>query len=1317
MKVAPLDGEICRKKLKNHADIDSDLLVKRKRCLSLLPSPTETANQSPLVRLDTFYSDSTIKNASIEDFTQIGNLDKFGEDLDSCSEFAKTTTCLSKPGTSILQRIDRMILILNELGTLYPNWKHRRNGLLRFYCHKFNVSRVVASSTYYDKILSGLELADCSNVNLKILSLEYEGPDMRHINRHNIYSRNAKIERTLCQLDEFGSCYCSKKCAFGVYQNGVHVCSNSRGNTTDWDLGTMKDCFISSPKFLSNCEYEVMDFFSERGIMHSFSRPYASESIVEANPPFTRAATCANCGRLCRCKCQRKLFRCFNTNISDHRAESEIPSKTFLNSIEIYPPNNTFGVMQASVAVSHGLKAQSGTINIFSNPSNESKLYEKSKFHTFPALINQLFRISLSKTAPEELFNVLSSETLTHSLNIEEEALGRWRNVPSFKAWRYCWWRLSSRFVPPAGSYEDCDSTSTDVPVYKYIYSVLEIFDALGNVRYDPRLQVIGVGYLQKRNRTSCYWRYFYISELGLWKAFTKAVEYFLLISTLPVELSLDIKSMHWTVCKCHQGVMHRKSFSTGKYGMIRGYYLALKWLENVLNGFNITADTMSDFENESDVGNDTLTETKCVEQGTTLEKSTVADMLRLSARRKEITYLYSISNSGISLSADVAGADGADIGTPKSSLLRVSYERVFDGNMIAATSKSKRTNTSRVTDRSSVGYTQRSVISLTNFERGIFGKELSKHFEISDGNSLHEKGGDNSVPFKETSSIPPVIIPRVHNKWRKLEKIRSRSFLSVLANQYPELREFYNSAVRQLDEGVKQLQVHAETISMIEKTVSYIPKTYTAIYSTEDFKQHQSYTTNGCSPDVITETITLGDSKRMISPITSSLAEAQNIAEVLPINNVTYHKNSDTWSCALECAPCVVCISKACERTPNCMIFPNGRELIQELSKKLKPCSMKFTAHPFYKESPGICVIKGNTDSWCLLSYSVAKYGYEGAKALAIEFKRRYVQESLSTFLSGKHDVHDKMLLISLSNHLVSMLSTQAFIVSSSSVSVADKNKIEVVCKTETGLIPDVANSELKLENNPDDPKKQNLSRVEGQIFMDIRLGTVDNKLIAKDLCFSFGTDFVGIDGKVCTDTILKTTIPLSRICRILGITYLSRKLLSSYSLKGIEFCINHCCWVTHWTDFVHQNRVMYHKLETFLDVKSVSTLISKFDDWTEALVLHGKCYTNDSAGTKNIVDASKRFQQAFETLIPLQRVLFDALIASFSLALRALTDSYHERGLMKRLFEIYNHLKGSDEDIAKEVVSRCLAFSDTITFPFGSIHDEATPPLSSEE
>ncbi|ORM40096.1 uncharacterized protein BXIN_1328 [Babesia sp. Xinjiang] len=1078
---------------------------------------------------------------------------------------------------SVYRRMELLDELIVCLGQCYPRWKHRRFGLQRFYCHKFNIHLNLISSQNYARLLStlwdgfessGVDRWSSSNIWLQLLTQEYQIDSGKQNNAdvNREYSNNKRVEEVLQQLDEISSCFCSDKCAMDFMRHSSYW-GTYRRTTIVQENDIVKDIIGDCFAFIDNIKKSehardipaIVSFYKERGIIHNFTRPYEYGVQVTAIEGFKRSVVCLSCGRICWCRCQRKLFRTqrvvksavegvcdpssYRTTESDVTTvgyvvgeacdvtegddEEEITDMhEFVNSL--HPKKQTLhpNIARTAITVSHSKNLECGVLHCYARDvegSFDSDIMPVELKH-------KLLRASIVRGGVDDLFTAILPRANDFNVDsLTNEVLEKWKSVPSYRSWRYCWWRLI----------DVCSIDTSDISIKPYVERTLERLDALGNVRYNLDYGYISVGYLQRRNRLCAYWRHFYVSRLGLWRAFTKAAEYNIMICTIPSEIQLDSRSMHWTVCKCHQGEMYRKSFSALKRGLMCAYILALGWFETLLRDLNVSTVSYPDLVEESDDGCDMFDDALFLKKGVGLYECPVTVEQSYIASRKRKLVLCDEKRFDL-----LGGSDGSS--------------RVVCGG----------------------GVKEQHLL-----QHNLFASELRPLFPGVD----KDKSVNADVGHGQT--------------------------LRNLLTQYPELKDYFNLSIKYLEECVYTLKIYVS--NAINK---------------------------GCV-DLIEPLLQLTEDKRLADVIPQ-----------VPMQWVSFHKSLDSWTCVLECYPCITCAPSSCLKQPCCVKFKSGKEVISLLCKKFSPCSFEYSDHPFNKDSSvSSCAI---SDGYCIVGFNTQKFGYNGAKALATEFRKRYIQ---LVYASMKYDG-------SFNDALLGMIAEE----------------IGLLTSTDAYILP----NSTKL-----DERKSVLSE------------------LTCGVCSSFGETLQHRSGPVFLKQLFNSSVQGKRLCEVFGLGQMAEGVLSDVNLD-IKFCSVHMSWVVWWQDCMKQNRVMFYRVEDLIDSFNLVEALETLDrHWTAAIYAHVE-HSTRNMGDRYQLTLLCRFEEAFHHFTVLQKNLYEAFHTSFAMALRSIIDSKQEFKLLKRLWQLNKNEVG--DVLSEDVNGQSFALTDTVVFPFGSLHDEGTPPLS---
>ncbi|KAK2194976.1 uncharacterized protein BdWA1_003537 [Babesia duncani] len=805
-------------------------------------------------------------------------------------------------------------------------------------------------------------------------------------------------------------------------------------------------------------------------------------------------------------------------------------------------------------------------------------------------------RLTIPRDDIEDIFNSIG--TFTRELGLEQlfdgTLLNQWSTVPKHRSWRRVWWRCIPNFSLP----DDAPSTVL------YITRTLEKLDALGNIRYDANFGIVAVGYLQRHNKCNCYWKFFYVSELGLWKTFCKAVEYFLLMVTLPPEISWDTKCMHWAVNKSHKGEQYRKSFSASKHGFFPGYAMAIKWFEALLFELRLASSELSDFESESDVGHDELIESLYLNAHATPVDicHNVADTHALAKRRKRIL-MHSIYERSKNLPHCLSNEGGPN-----------SHFRDAAANTLLAA-----------------------------LPASITIEALELNEEI----------------FK------PHFIPLLENK-SPMEQSVMRDFVLHLT----EFRDPFNKLMGQYCQVYQEMKMQLTHLLNLD---------YLSLEVCDD---------------------------------------------EIPMQDVVFHRNSDSWTCALYTAACLSCAPMPCQNYSSCIRYNKGHDAIAQVAKKLKPCSVRFTAHPFYKESPGSTNNRDTVDGCCIVAFSAAKFGYKGARALATEFRKRFLKIA-HTDLIVNHGFN-KIIYSIVAKELETFVSTKAFVVddpqwrqSAKLISIQvprrhQKDNDESPSESDSLEPDDLDDSEYsEPRQDSEDSSSWEGSTRSSEHAVSVEKSEEQNYKNTLEFitcsCKPTGP-LVGPDGPIDLHEHLENKLPVARFVKLFGIHLLVNHL-GTLCKSPITFCHEHSCWSTRWKDAMHQQRYIYHRVESHINAGRLTNLVEKLDmQWNEARTL---LVQNQQ---KQTMQACKLFQSAFAALLSLQSIINEALLASFAMACRSIADAHQEIKVLQRIHKAFT-TDSKQNVVSKDLGTKSLAFADSLLFCFGSLYDEGTPPLSDVE
>ncbi|CDR96772.1 hypothetical protein, conserved [Babesia bigemina] len=1097
---------------------------------------------------------------------------------------------------SVPQQLELLDELIRSLGQCYPRWKHRRFGLQRFYCHMFNIHMdPIARSNYvqlFCNIWDGFEKTGINswssgNIWLQLLTHEYQvhraKPNDFIVQRE--YSNSKRVEEVLQQLDEISSCFCNERCAMDFMRHSSYWGPTAQTTVTHEEEPVKEPisaCFANTDNLKKGLHTSkintIASFYQERGIIHNFTRPYEHGVQVTPMPGFRRSVVCLSCGRVCWCSCERKLFRNYReekepeepdhvsvatesgesqSENRDHEyeevekecREAEAPEEDeeeeqeeitdiheFVNTLQNKKQSLHPNIAKTAITVSNARKVDSGIILCYHTNEAEEYMSEPAS----PSdLKQQLLRATVLRGSVEDIFDAIKPrmgdfQLPEHTHGIFEE----WRKVPLYRSWRRCWWRLVGK-----GAMDTSDDA-----VRPFVQRALERLDALGNVRYNLECGYVAVGYLQKRSRTCSYWRHFYVRQHGLWRAFTKAAEYNLMICTLPLELQLDPKAMNWTVCKCHQGDMYRKSFSTVKRGLVLGYAMAISWYENLLQELNGVATSFSDFDEESDVGCDEFDEQHFLKRDPAIyEGVNTVERAFLSAKRRKMVLAGDRGFGSMGRSGSRADSDLVD---PR----------------IIASAKEK--------------------LML-----------------------------DHNLWYADIQNLFPEVTP---DGFVDPEPAKGMTLRNLVA-QYSELKDYFTLSLKHVDECVYTLKMCVNNAL-----------------------------TKG-NMDLVEPILRLNDDKKLADVIPQ-----------VPMQWVSFQQANDSWTCVLECHACITCAPRACTKQ-NCTKFQNGKEVIELLRKKFGPCSVEFTRNPFQANEGESAEPAPEADECCVVGFSAQKFGFNGAKALATEFRKRFIQ---IVFSSMKYDG-------SFSDALLGMIAEE----------------IGLLTSTDAYILPNKANEE----------QRQNLI-----------------ESLTCGVCSTFGDRMQHRNGTVLLKQLVKSSVPGKRLSEVFALEQMAEAILLDFKLD-IKFCPVHMAWVVWWLDCMQQKRVMFYRVEDLISVNSLEEALAELEKhWMDAVSAHVE-YTVGHAAERCQLTITYRFEEAFHHLTGLQKNLYDAFHTAFAMALRAITDSRQEFKLIKRLWQIN---KNEPEDlVAQDVNAQSFALTETVVFPFGALHDEGTPPLSDAE
>ncbi|UKJ89888.2 hypothetical protein MACJ_003142 [Theileria orientalis] len=1176
-KKSCLDGGIEPENIYITSNIDKYLSKGINNSVAPFINIEETAAESSLLRQETYYEDSTVRDKSYSSEGALENLDTIEDDEFDIDEINEKGFIYS-PKT-FLEAVDNMLVILDDLGNRYSKWKHGHNGIYRFYCHKYNLTNIEASRPYYSKILNQLNNID--SISLHLLSTHYKAKS-----DSAVYSSNDLVDNILCQLDELVSCYCSRKCAFGI-SNVCHVCSDISANHTNlkWKYPTTTErflalaksttsersvlseknksmernpslewsrplsrslsldhnilhrqiatdsineaetqlekpklegmlekwdslvndpnhklgasCFIREMGEVNTC---VMQYFSERGIMYNFSQPYVKGEEAVPVHPFLRAAICYNCGKFCRCRCQRKIFRKYTTDESHYHSQSsetsdadffpqldshldffERRSKEFIN--EIYTQYRgksrsnesskqfktkenipTFLNDLRSIHL-HSVKSTCGRIQFLTGrtentSSTNSDLEEpsiedtKRKSSQINANITKgskidanmgsvyysnLFRGNVSKVLPKEIFDIIN--TVPFSC-VPVELFNAYKKAEWFEMYTSVWWRLDTRF-------EETHILEEEGNLEPYILNVLDALGYLGNIRYDSNFKVIGVGYYRKKN---CYWRYFYVKDM--WESFRCAVEYFILISTLPSDVHIDHKLLCFVATK--NGVQKKFSFHPS---VLNAYAHMVAYVNG--NDYGRTSRFRTSTERRLYIKNPCGVDYFDPEKLGT-QKCTVADVLEVSIKRKLIslpdaalprrhyTRKAATATPTIKLKLDPQLIyQGIFVSTPNNSSNNTMVTNGLNHNMYSGVSGNGTNSRVDLTPNNSFVSTCKAILQnpVTPNASGNSSHNYTRYNSVNSNpdddcdmtnECLHSKCNSNKISkvcsdTKEGMSVDNLFDLKLNN-------------LNIILSYYPDVCTQYNTIIKQANDLRMQLSLMLSDLNCIafdplKNVIDLCPNNFNSQNGDSGALKHESADSTKGSVE-----------SKDLMDVLKKKGEAAGAKKnnKLPMLDVCYNSATNSWVCFLEVMPCLVC-PLDCDRTGSCVYYTQGKRLIELICSKMKPSSIKYAFHPHFspdshqnhqdkKQEVGV------------VSFSVNQFGQERARLLASQLKATYKIHALNTMLHGvakdkngnagdtkkvnensvefANSIEMKLLHNAITAHLTTMMSIHSYIV-----------------------------------------------------------------------------------------------------------------------------------------------------------------------------------------------------------------------------------------------------------------------------------------------
>uniref|UniRef100_A0A3B0MYF4 Alpha/beta hydrolase family, putative n=1 Tax=Theileria annulata TaxID=5874 RepID=A0A3B0MYF4_THEAN len=1034
-------------------------------------------------------------------------------------------------------------------------------------------------------------------------------------------------------------------------------------------------CFVRDMGAYDNC---VMEFFSERGIMHNFSYPYCRGEETSYIHPFIRAAVCFNCGKICRCKCQRKIFRAFSrfyTQTDEKTYHLERISIDYVNQVYDYfkyksslchipeletddiskryqrPDNMTS--LQLNTIYSHSINTEVGRVqflvspienqmsrnrtNVPGEPGKEVKermLYDADRYMG-SVYYSNLFKASECNVSLDEIFKVINNVPFSC---VPEDHLEWYKKVEWYDLYRSPWWCMDSK-------YEQTEMFEEEGYLNSYIMNTLDSLGYLTNVRYDTSLKVIGVGHYSENDS---YWRYFYTNE-NIWKVFREAIEYLILISTLPEYIYLDHGQSCWIlITKGAQKMFSIYPSLLKSYLDLVAYYKSSTPKKEHRGRFKTPTDRdqeklMNHFERKEDYGEE-IFDIKRV----SAHECTVADVLRVSLKRKMVS-------SGESFTPRRYYVEKSSTLTP-SIRVKLDHELIYQGIFASTPNSSYYSSFTNSVDLYRNNgpplfcSTPRKFPSIFNAYTG--GKDLSDSPEIDSGKKI---------------------------KGSKVGDLKLNN-LNVLLTQYPDARSQYTLIIKHANELRFQSSMLISDLNspVFKSCENLIPDDF----DNSDVNSNYSYE----SPNHIN------------TNYVSISKEMDETVQDLPMVDISFNDYTNSWICMLDVVPCLVCPVE-CQGNGSCLHFTHGKRLIEFICKKMKPSDVKYTYPQTNGRSPSSYHPKKS--QIVLISFSVEEFGNERAKLLATQLKATYKMQALNSMLINikqnqngskeqgyrRNDRPDtciemKLLHNAITAQLSSMVSTNSYIASS------DMNHLD-------GIYDRVyepcyrINEVYKSQELEDESEKLN-------VFDEEQMTCI---------CFKYGRFLTGLRGLVSISEILNYDRRLHTFCKMLEV----EKVMNITS-ENIHFCPVHSCFMTTWTDVMGQRRIMYHQIHKYLNIRLFSNFTKRFNsDWPEAIESHNRytlCY--------DAVEASKMFSQAndaiadtFYILLNLQEIIHEALLSGLALAVRTVSDASQEKALLRRLHLIYRRFK-----LSSQTVRNSLIFSKELLFPFGALYDEATPP-----
>ncbi|EAN32045.1 hypothetical protein TpMuguga_04g00692 [Theileria parva strain Muguga] len=1068
--------------------------------------------------------------------------------------------------------------------------------------------------------------------------------------------------------------------------------SNIQSIQTPQDM--LETCFIRDMGAYDNC---VMEFFSERGIMHNFSYPYCRGEETSYTHPFIRAAVCYNCGKICRCKCQRKIFRTFSrfyTQTDEKNYPLESISIEYVNQIYGYlkaksrisdtlesdtenkskreRKHNNMTSLELNTIYSHSINTEVGRVQFLVSPienqltprryrpnvpsqageeAKESIPYDEDRYMG-SVYYSNLFKASECNVSLEEIFKVINNVPFPC---VSEEHLEFYKKVEWYDLYRSPWWCMDSK-------YEQTKIYEEEGYLNSYIMNTLDSLGYLTNVRYDTSLKVIGVGHYSSDNDS--YWRYFYTND-NIWKVFREAIEYLILISTLPEYIYLDHGQSCWIlITKSAQKMFSIYPSLIKSYHDLVTYYKSNSPKRDHRGKQKNTADRdcerqMNHLERKEDYGEENF-DIKRV----SAHECTVADVLRVSLKRKMVS-------SGESFTPRRYYVEKSSTLTP-SIRLKLDHELIYQG-IFASTPNS-----------SYYSAFSNSVDLYRNNGPPLFSPTPGKFSSIF---NAYAGGKDLGLDSGEIGAGKRI-------KGGKVIDLKLNN-LNVLLSQYPDARSQYTRIIKHANELRFQSSILISDLSSPAFRSSGNPNPHV---SHSDFNSYCYETPRHLNSNYVS-----------ISKIMDERVQD------LPMFDVFYNDYSNSWICMLDVVPCLVCPVE-CQNNGSCLHFTHGKRLIEFICKKMKPSDVKYTYPQTNGRGPSSYQPKKS--QIVLISFSVEEFGNERAKLLATQLKATYKMQALNSMLINVKQNHNsskdhafrrndrpstciemKLLHNAITAQLSSMISTNSFISSSETnyLNGIDDELDETCYKM---------NQLCTSPMSEDDSQKVNDSSEDNSQKVSDSSQDEDTSCV----CYKYGRFLTGMRGVFPVSEILNYDKNMHVFCKLLEV----EKVMNIVS-ENIHFCSTHACFMTTWIDIMGQRRIMYHPIYKYINIRSFNNYSKRFDaDWPEAIESHNAytlCY--------DAVEASKKFSQAndaiadaFYLLLNLQEIINEALISGLALAVRTISDASQEKALLRRLHLIYRRFK-----LSSQTVRNSLIFSKELLFPFGALYDEATPPVSDDD